>query len=121
MLLAHSVFECVGSKGQADASTFVQALDHVLAVEAGDELRTLWSALTAGQRRALTAIAENRGSLYGHAVQARVGGTRGGSVTTALRSLIDTGEVISDPTSTTGYRVVDPLFAYWVQAGRQGG
>jgi hypothetical protein len=121
MLLAHSVFERVGSKGQADATTFVQALDHVMSVEAGDELRTQWSALTAGQRRALTTIAENRGGLYGHAAQARVGGTRGGSVTTALRGLIDAGEVASDPTSATGYRVVDPLFAYWVQAGRDGG
>jgi hypothetical protein len=42
-------------------------------------------------------------------------------VTTALRGLIDAGEVVSDPTSATGHRVVDPLFAYWVQAGRQGG
>jgi uncharacterized protein len=121
MLLAHCIFERVGSESQADASTFTQALDHVLAVEAGDELRTLWSGLTAGQRRALTAIAEDRGALYGRAVQARVGGTRGGSVTTALRGLIDTGEVISDPTHPTRHRVVDPLLAYWVRAGRPDG
>jgi uncharacterized protein len=121
MLLAHFVFERVVSGGQADASTFTQALDHVLDVEAGDELRTMWSALTAGQRRALTAIAENPGALYSHAVQARVGGTRGGSVTTALRSLIDAGEVTLDPTRATGHRVVDPLLAYWVRAGRPDG
>lgn len=121
MMLAHFVFELVGRGARADAATFTQALDHVLNVEAGDELRTLWSGLTSGQRRALTAVAENSGALYGHAVQARVGGTRGGSMTSALRGLIDTGEVIADQTRKTGHRVVDPLLAYWVRAGRPGG
>lgn len=121
MLLAHVIFEWVPRGGQADASTFTDALDHVLNVEAGDELRALWSSLAAGQRRAITAIAENVSSLYGHAVQARVGGTRGGSMTTALRSLIDAGEVVPDTTRATGHRVVDPLLAYWVRTGRLGG
>jgi hypothetical protein len=121
MLLAYSIFERVGRGGRADASTFTDALDHVLVVEAGDELRTLWSALNPGQRRALAAIAENAGALYGRAVQARVGGTRGGSVTTALRGLIDAGEVTRDSTRPSAYRVVDPLLAYWVRAGRQRG
>ncbi len=121
MLLAHVIFERVPRGGQADASTFTGALDHVLSVEAGDELRALWSSLTAGQRRAITAIAENASALYGHAVQARVGGARGGSMTTALRSLLDAGEVVPDRTRATGHRVVDPLLAYWVRAGRPGG
>lgn len=121
MMLAHFIFERVGRGERADASTFTQAFDHVLGVEAGDELRTLWSGLTSGQRRALTAVSENSGALYGHAVQARVGGTRGGSVTSALRGLIDTGEVVADPSCPTGHRVVDPLLAYWVRAGRPGG
>ncbi len=121
MLLAHFIFERVPAGGQADASTFTDALDHVLAVEAGDELRAVWSGLTAGQRRALTAVAENETPLYGRAAQMRVGGARGGSVTTALRGLIDAGEVVADPTHPTGHRVVDPLLAHWVRAGRQGG
>jgi hypothetical protein len=121
MLLAHHVFERVRRGQEADASTFTEALDHVLGVEARDELRALWSALTAGQRRALAAIAENSAALYGRAVQARVGGARGGSVTTALRGLIDAGEVAPDSGRATGYRVVDPLLAYWVVAGRPGG
>lgn len=121
MLLAHVIFERVPSGGQADASTFTDALDHVLGVEAGDELRALWSSLTAGQRRAITAIAENSSGLYGHAAQARVGGARGGSMTNALRSLIDAGEVVPDATRVTDNRVVDPLLAYWVRTGRLGG
>jgi hypothetical protein len=121
MLLAHVIFERVPRGGRADASTFTDALDHVLSVEAGDELRALWSSLTAGQRRAITTIAENASGLYGREAQARVGGTRGGSTTTALRSLIDAGEVVPDRTRATGHRVVDPLLAYWVRAGRLGG
>jgi hypothetical protein len=118
MLLAHVIFERVARGKQGDASTFSDALDHVLSVEAGDELRALWSSLAAGQRRAIAAIAENASSLYGHAVQARVGGSRGGSMTTALRSLVDAGEVVPDATRATGHRVIDPLLAYWVRTGR---
>lgn len=42
-------------------------------------------------------------------------------MTAALRGLIDTGEVVPDPTRATGHRVVDPLLAHWVRAGRPGG
>lgn len=121
MLLAHFVFERTPSGQQADAATFTDALDHVLGVEAGEELRSLWSSLSAGQRRVLVAIAENSSPLYGRAAQARVGTTRGGSVTTALRGLIDAGEVVADRGHPTGHRVVDPLLAHWVRAGRPGG
>jgi len=121
MLLAHFLYERTPPGGQADASTFTAALDHVLGVEAGDELRAVWSALASGQRRALTAIAEDSGRLYGAQVQARVGGTRGGSLSAAVRALVDAGEVVKDATHATGYRVVDPLLAHWVRAGRPGG
>lgn len=121
MLLAHFLFERVAAGERADASTFTAALDHVLAVEAGDELRALWSSLTGGQRRVLAAIAENSSPLYGRAAQARVGGTRGGAMTSALRGLIDAGEVVEDDARATGHRVVDPLLAYWVRAGRPRG
>lgn len=121
MLLAHFLFERVPAGGEADAATFIDALDHVLSVEAGEELRSLWSSLSAGQRRVLTAISENTSSLYGRAAQARVGTTRGGSVTVALRGLIDAGEVVVDRTRPAGHRVVDPLLAHWVRAGRPGG
>lgn len=43
------------------------------------------------------------------------------ALTAALRGLIDTGEVVPDPTRATGHRVVDPLLAHWVRAGRPGG
>jgi uncharacterized protein len=121
MLLAHFVYERTAAGERADAATFTTALDRVLAVESGDELRAVWSALAAGQRRVLTAIAEDSGALYGTAVQKRVGGARGGSVTASVRSLLDAGEVAEDPTRLTGYRVIDPLLAHWVRAGRPGG
>lgn len=121
MLLAHFVFEMTPPGACADASTFTEALDRVLGVEAGDELRAVWSALAPGQRRVLTAIAQDSGPLYGEAVRARVGGARGGSMTSAVRVLVDAGEVTADAARTTGYRVIDPLLAYWVRAGRPGG
>lgn len=121
MLLAHFLYERTVPNERADAAAFTAALDRILAIEAGDELRAVWSALAPGQRRALTAVAEDSGPLYGAAVQRRVGGARGGSVTASVRSLLDAGEVVEDATRRTGYRVIDPLLAYWVRAGRPGG
>jgi uncharacterized protein len=121
MLLSHVVFEMTSPGAAADASTFTEALDRVLAIEAGDELRAAWSALAPGQRRVLTAIAQDSGPLYGEAVRTRVGGARGGSVTSALRALLDAGEIVKDDARATGHRVIDPLLAYWVRAGRPRG
>jgi uncharacterized protein len=121
MLLAHFVFERLRAGGTADASTFADALDYVLGVEARDELRALWSSLNAGERRVLTIVADNTQPLYGRAAQAHVGGTRGGATTTALQGLVDAGEVVRDRGLPTGHRVIDPLLAHWVRAGRPGG
>jgi hypothetical protein len=49
---------------------------------------------------------------------AQVGGSRGGAMKHAIGALSDRGELTVDAASSTGYRVVDPLLAYWVRAGR---
>lgn len=87
-------------------------------LESGAELRAIWDCLAATQRRVLTAIAENDARLFGRAAQARVGGSRGGGLKLALEALIDAGEIVVDPTTISGYRLVDPLLALWLRAGR---
>ncbi len=59
----------------------------------------------ATERQVLTSIAEDHGGLYSKAS----GNPRRGSTTAALESLVAEGEVVSDHTRRTGYRVVDPL------------
>lgn len=121
MLLAHVLWHLTPPSGRADEETWAAAWDRVLAVEVRDELRAVWSALSVGQRRALATIATGDGPLYGRAAERRHGGSRGGALQSAVRALIDRGEVTEDGRSPTGHRVIDPLLAAWVRDGRSGG
>jgi uncharacterized protein len=117
MLLAHFLWEETPARGQATGQTWTRALGRVLEVEAAEELRAAWAALNVGERRALLAIS-NRLPPYARSTQRQVGGSRGGGMEHAVRSLLDVGELVEDRDAPTGYRVVDPLFAHWVRTGR---
>jgi hypothetical protein len=117
MLLAHFVWEATPARGEASELTWAEALSRVMAVEAADELRAAWSSMNAGERRALLAIATGQAP-YARSTQRMVGGSRGGGMEHAIASLLGGGELVEDPSSPTGYRVVDPLLAHWVRGGR---
>jgi hypothetical protein len=118
MLLAHLLWERTAAGGRAGDEEWLAASDRAM-VEVQDELRAIWTGLGAGQRRVLTAVAENREGIY--AAGRRHGGSRGGAAKAAVDALIDAGEIHADPDARTGYRVVDPLLAAWVAAGRTTG
>jgi hypothetical protein len=117
MLLAHVVWEKVGPGETGTEDHWLAAYDRVM-LEVRDEMRAIWTGLSTGQRRVLSAVAENREGLY--AAGRRYGGSRGGAVKSAIRAIADLGEVVEDKQAPTGYRVVDPLLARWVGAGRPG-
>ena len=115
MLLAHLLWERTPAGSRAGEEQWVDAAERAM-VEVQDELRAIWTGLSAGQRRALTAVAENSEGIY--AAGRRHGGSRGGSAKAAVDVLLDTGEIYRDPSTKTGYRVVDPLLGEWVAGGR---
>ncbi len=115
MLLAHLLWERTPAGSRAGEEQWVDAAERAM-VEVQDELRAIWTGLSAGQRRALTAVAENSEGIY--AAGRRHGGSRGGSAKAAVDVLLDTGEIYPDPSTKTGYRVVDPLLGEWVAGGR---
>ena len=117
MLLAHAVWDQIEPGEVADEGAWRAAYDQVMR-EVGDELRTIWTSLSASHRRALTAIAENDAPLYGAA--RRHGGSRGGTVQAAVAALGDRGEIVEDRQTVTGYRAIDPLLAAWINGGRPG-
>ena len=117
MLLAHFLWEETPARGTATGRTWTSALARVLEVEAAEELRAAWSALNAGERRALLAICIGQPP-YSRSTQRHVGGSRGGGMEHAIRSLLDTGELVEDRRASTGYAVVDPLLAHWIRSGR---
>ena len=115
MLLAHHLWAATPHGGEADEETWAVAWDRALR-EVGAELRAAWTALAPSQRRVLAAVGENTRSLY---AGGRVhGGSRGGGIVNALRVLVDRGDVVEDPGTPTGHRVVDPLLAAWIREGR---
>lgn len=118
MLLAHFLWEATPRGRAATAETWAIALDRVLDVEVGDELRAIWSGLATGQRRALVAIAENAAPLYSRRSQREHGSSRGGGLRTAVQALVDLGEAVRDERTVTDHRVVDPVLAHWVRGGR---
>jgi hypothetical protein len=65
-------------------------------------------------RRITALIANNDLKLYSRTS----GSSRGGAVTSAVRTLLDSGNIIADPITTTGYRVVNTLYSAWIRAGR---
>jgi len=115
MLLAHAVFELTPSGSAATDETWEQAYTYSM-LQVGDELRAVWSALPIGQRRGLTVVAESSATLY--AAGRSYGGSRGGAVQNAIHGLEERGEITVDPSTKTGYRLVDPLLAAWIVEGR---
>lgn len=118
MLLAHYLWDEVPPGEQADEEAWSRAYDGVMS-DVQDELRAIWSRMNVNQRRAATAIAENAAGLY--ASSRRQGGSRGGSVDRAVQALADLGEIMDDPGTPTGHRLVDPLLGAWILDGRSRG
>lgn len=113
MLLAHATWDATPPGRAADEATLAE-VHAKLVDDLNDEFRALWSTLPATQRRALTVVASGRSRLY-----ARESGLgRSGGVRAALTALEDRADIAADASSVTGYRVVDPLLAAWLRAGR---
>jgi hypothetical protein len=117
MLLANALWEELEPRETATEEHWFAAYERSMA-ELRDELRAIWTGLGTGQRRVLSAVADNRDGLY--AGGRRHGGSRGGAVKSAIRALADMGEVVEDPRTPTRYRVVDPLLRQWIVAGTPG-
>lgn len=115
MLLAHWLWEATPSGEEADEERWAQACDVVLRREVGDELRGLWTSHAPTQRRIVTLIADGQTPLYGVDAQTRYGLSRGGTAAKAIRTLIDAGDVVEEPSAVSRHRLVDPLFAAWVR------
>src|SRR5215203_5554578 len=117
MLLANALWDELGAGETATEQQCFAPYESAM-VEVRDELRAIWIGLGTGQRRVLSAVAQNRDGLY--AAGRRQGGSRGGAVKSAIRALADRGEVMEDRRYPTGYRVVDPLLRQWIAAGTPG-
>ncbi len=118
MLLADHLWRHTPPGAVADAETWGAVL-HSIGSEVSDELEAVWRGLPATQQGVLTAVADDTGALFSASVLLDHGLRRGGGTSTALRALVDTGTVVRDDRRATRHRVVDPLLALWLRAGRR--
>jgi len=117
MLLAHHLWRHAPAGAVADSDTWQSTLAGVGHDVAG-ELTAVWSGVSNTQQRILTAVAENAAPLYGREVRARHNLPRTGANRKATEALEAAGEIVAAAGTATGYRVIDPLLAVWLRAGR---
>ena len=115
MLLAHALWDRTPDGGRAGEDLVATAVDAVTTELLG-EFSVLWSSLSAGQRRLLALVADDVDRPYSRS--SAVGGSKGAAVRNSLTALTERGEIVKDAGRRSGYRVVDPLLARWVRAGR---
>ena len=115
MLVAHAVWDATPAGARADEELVALAMDRVMSELVG-EFSMVWSSLPAGQRRLLALVADDVDRPYSRS--SSVGGSKGSAVRSSLAALVERGEIVRDATRRSGYRVVDPLLASWVRAGR---
>ncbi len=116
MLLAHRVWDEVPHGEAATLADWGRALDATL-LQLQPELDAHWQRLTPTEQKTVRAVVAGEGSPYRTAVLARLDLGKA-SAQEALRNLVARAEVES---GDTGYVLVDPLFALWIERLRAGG
>jgi uncharacterized protein len=112
MLLAHHLWEQTPRGSVADLETFDRALAAVDR-ESGEAFGKVWDDLAdkPNQRKVLAALANSEETLYNRRTLTAFGLEKG-SAETAVRALIDRGDV---QRTDSGFLLVDPLLARWLQ------
>jgi uncharacterized protein len=113
MFLAHHLWRHTPPGHTATLETWVTALDSAMTA-AHDEIIAMWDHLTQYERRVITVIAENQYRLKSQ----KTGLSAGAATNRAVEALLGDGEIIESSSSVSGYKVTDPLFAYWLRTGR---
>jgi uncharacterized protein len=112
MMLAAHLFARTPTGAEADEATFEEALSGAL-LEADGELHGRWDGLTVSQRRAIAALASGEAPFSQTAARAHA--TSKGATGKALSVLAEAGDLIRDPSATTGWRIIDPLMREWLR------
>jgi uncharacterized protein len=116
MMLAHHLWAQTDRGTQADTDTWSSTLAAV-GGELQGEFAATWARLNAREQRLVTAIADNRTSLFSRQSQATYGIAKTGAYRNSIEELRDTGEIV-DADTPTKWRLVDPLLALWVRSDR---
>ena len=107
--LARAVYTTGSASGAASGDLVAVALRQSV-LEDSDRFQTTWSDLAPSQQAVLRAVAAGVEQLYSRASAMEFGLPTAGSISRAVRALVDRGYLTADETT----RVDDPFFREWI-------
>lgn len=118
MMMAHLLFEHTPPGKSAEEEAWEAALDAAWPYLRDDFERT-WTSLSRIESGVLEAVAASPAGLTARESRTRFELPAGSGAPRAANRLADAGMLMPDGQRRTGYRIVDPLLARWVAAGRR--
>jgi uncharacterized protein len=117
MLLAHHLYENTRSGAAATSEEWVTAFAGA-ARDADPEVHAAWDSWNNSERRLMAVLSQRDTPLQGRVARERYGISKTGSNRETVERLHRDGQVVLDESTTTGWRVVDPLLELWLANGR---
>lgn len=117
MLLAHHLYENTKSGYTATVEEWVAAFTCATR-DANPEVEAAWDAWNNSERRLMAVVSQRTMPLQGRAARESYGVSKTGSNNHTIERLHRDGHIVSDQTTATGWRVVDPLLELWLANGR---
>jgi hypothetical protein len=117
MLLAHHLYEHTERGSPASTEEWVRAYA-AATLDATPEVQAAWNSWNNSERRIMAVVATRTTPLQGRVAQDEFGISKTGGNQSTISRLEREGQLVSDDTSRTGWRVVDPLLEQWLANGR---
>ncbi len=117
MLLAHHLYEHTEPGSPASTEEWVEAYAAAI-FDATPEVQAAWDSWNNSERRIMAVIATRTTPLQGRVAQEEFGISKTGGNRSTISGLEREGQLVSDETTRTGWRVVDPLLKQWLVNGR---
>ena len=117
MLLAHHLYEHTKPRATATSDAWVAAFIGATR-DTNPEVEAAWDAWNNSERRLMAVVSQRTTPLQGRVARERYGVSKTGSNNDTIERLHRDGHIVADQTTTTGWRVVDPLLELWLANGR---
>jgi hypothetical protein len=117
MLLAHHLYEHAERGTPASTEEWLKAYAAAI-LDATPEVQAAWDSWSNSERRIMAVIATRTTPLQGRVARDEFGISKTGGNRLTISGLEREGQLVSDDTTRTGWRVVDPLLELWLANGR---
>ncbi|HUH81500.1 MAG TPA: ATP-binding protein [Solirubrobacteraceae bacterium] len=117
MLLAHHLYQSTRPRTRSGPEQWLRAFAAATR-DANPEVQAVWDSWSNSERRLGAVIAQRTIPLQGKGARERYGVTKSGNNEATVDRLQREGQLVADPRTATGLRVVDPLLELWLANGR---